>query len=97
VSNFSACNPLAYIVNECAKQFLYARDDHVCDMEVTALEESTDFTTLDTKKLFSKLKPHELSRNGCPSHLASFTTKALITSTPVGGHDGNPPTPSHLL
>jgi hypothetical protein len=31
-------------------------------MKITALEESTDFATLDTEKLFSKLKSHELSR-----------------------------------
>jgi hypothetical protein len=34
----------------------------VCVMKITALEESPDFATLDTKKLFSKLKSHELSR-----------------------------------
>jgi hypothetical protein len=31
-------------------------------MKITALEESADFTTLDTEKLFRKLKSHELSR-----------------------------------
>jgi hypothetical protein len=31
-------------------------------MKITALEESANFITLDTKKLFSKLKSHELSR-----------------------------------
>jgi hypothetical protein len=33
-------------------------------MKITALEESADFAMLDTKKLFSKLKSHELSRKG---------------------------------
>jgi hypothetical protein len=49
-------------------------------MKITALEESTDFATLDTKKLFSKLKSHELSRKGRQNHDASITSKAFITS-----------------
>jgi hypothetical protein len=39
VSNLRACGPLAYIDNECAKQFLYALDDHVWGMKITTLEE----------------------------------------------------------
>jgi hypothetical protein len=53
------------------------------------LEEYANFATLDTEKLFSKLKSHELSRKGHPNHDASFTSKALITSARVGGHDAN--------
>jgi hypothetical protein len=59
-------------------------------MKITALQESADFTTLDTEKLFSKLKSHELSRNGRPNHDASLSSKALITNARVGGHDANP-------
>jgi hypothetical protein len=59
-------------------------------MKITALEESADFATLDTEKLFSKLKSHELSRKGCPNHDASLTSKAFVTSTRVGGHVANP-------
>jgi hypothetical protein len=59
-------------------------------MKITALEEFTDFATLDTKKLFSKLKSHELCRKGHPNHDASLTSKALVTSTHVGGHVANP-------
>jgi hypothetical protein len=59
-------------------------------MKITALEESADFATLDTEKLFSKLKSHELSGNGRPNHDASLSSKALITSARVGGHDANP-------
>jgi hypothetical protein len=59
-------------------------------MKITTLEESADFATLDTEKLFSKLKSHELSHQGHPNHDASFTSKALITSACVGGHDANP-------
>jgi hypothetical protein len=59
-------------------------------MKITALVESADFATLDTEKLFSKRKSHELSRKGCPNHDASLTSKAFITSTPVGGHVANP-------
>jgi hypothetical protein len=90
VCNLRACGPLAYSNNECAKQLLYALDDHVWGMKITDLEESTNFATLDTKKLFSKLKSHELSRKGHPNHNASFTSKALITRSRVGGHDANP-------
>jgi hypothetical protein len=36
------------------------------------------------------LKSHELFRKGCSNHDASFTSKALITSAHVGGHDANP-------
>jgi hypothetical protein len=59
-------------------------------MKITALEEYADFTTLDTEKLFSKLKSYELSREGRPNHDASLASKALITSARVGGHDANP-------
>jgi hypothetical protein len=89
VSNLRACGRLAYINNEHDKQLLYALDDHVWGMKIIALEESADFATLDTEKLFSKLKSHELSCKGHPNHDASFTSKALITSARVGGHDAN--------
>jgi hypothetical protein len=59
-------------------------------MEIVALEESTDFITLDTEKLFIKLKSHELSRKGRPNHDSSFSSKALITGARVGGHVTNP-------
>jgi hypothetical protein len=39
--------------------------------------------------LFSKLKSHELSHKGHPNHDTSFTSKALITSARVSGHDAN--------
>jgi hypothetical protein len=45
---------------------------------------------IDTEKLVSKLKYHELSRKGHPNHDASLSSKALITSARVGGHDANP-------
>jgi hypothetical protein len=59
-------------------------------MKITTLEESADFATLDIEKLFSKLKSHELSQKGHPNHDASFTSKALITSARVDGHNANP-------
>jgi hypothetical protein len=90
VSNLRACGLLAYTDNEHAKQFLYALDDHVWGMKITALEESIDFSTWDTEKLFSKLKSHKLSCKGHPNHDASFTSKTLITSACVGGYDANP-------
>jgi hypothetical protein len=37
-------------------------------MKITVLEESADFVTLDTEKLYSKLKSHELSRKGRLNH-----------------------------
>jgi hypothetical protein len=78
VSSLRSCGPLAY------------SDNSVWGMKITALEKSADFTTLDIEKLFSKLKSHELSRKGHPNHDASHTSKALITSARVGGHDANP-------
>jgi hypothetical protein len=90
VSNLRGCGPLAYTDNERAKQLLYALDDHVWGTKITALEESANFATLDTEKLLSKLKSHELCHKGRPNHDASFTSKALITSAHVGGDDANP-------
>jgi hypothetical protein len=90
VSSLRSCGPLAYSDNERAKQFLYALDDSIWGMKITALEESADFATRDTEKLFSKLKSHELSRKGHPNHDASITSKTFITSTRVGGHVANP-------
>jgi hypothetical protein len=89
VSNLRTCGPLAYTDNKHAKQLLYNLDDHVWGMKITGLEESADFATLDTEKLFSKLKSHKLSRKSHPNHVASLTSKALITSAHVGGHDTN--------
>jgi hypothetical protein len=90
VSSLCSCGPLAYFDNECAKQLLYALDDSIWGMKITALEESVDFATLDTEKLFSKLKSHEFSRKGHLNHDASLTSKAFVTSTRVGGHVANP-------
>jgi hypothetical protein len=90
MSSLRSYGPLAYDDNECAKQLLYALDDHVRCMEITALEDYADFATLMTEKLFCKLKSHELSRKGHPNHDASFTSKTLITSACVGGHYANP-------
>jgi hypothetical protein len=59
-------------------------------MKITVLEEFSDFATLDTEKLFNKLKSHELSRKGRPNHDASLTSKSFVTSTRVGGHVANP-------
>jgi hypothetical protein len=59
-------------------------------MKIAALEESANFAILDTEKLFSKLKSHELSRKGHLNHDASLTSKALITNAHIGGHDANP-------
>jgi hypothetical protein len=90
VSSFRSYGPLVYLDNEHAKQLLFALDDSVWGMKITALEESADFATLDTEKLFSKVKSHELSRKGCPNHDDSFSSKALITGAHVGGHVANP-------
>jgi hypothetical protein len=90
ISNLRSCGPLAYSDNERAKQLLYALDDSIWGMKITALDESADFATLDIEKLFSKLKSHELSRKGHPDHDASLNSKAFTTSAHVGGHDANP-------
>jgi hypothetical protein len=90
VSSLRSCGPLTYSDNERAKQLLYALDDSVWGMKITTLEESANFTTLDTEKLFSKLKSHELSRKGHPNHNTSLTSKVFVTNTRVGGHVANP-------
>jgi hypothetical protein len=69
---------------------LYAIDDSVWGMKITALEESANFATLDTEKLFSKLKSHELSRKGHLNYDASLTSKTFVTSTRVVDHVANP-------
>jgi hypothetical protein len=89
ISSLCSCGPLAYSDNERAKQLLYVLDDSIWGMKITALEESTDFASLDNEKLFSKLKSHELSRKGRPNHDASLTSKAFVTSTHVGDHMAN--------
>jgi hypothetical protein len=95
VSSLCSCGPLAYSDNEHAKRLLYALDDSVWGMKITVLEESADFITLDTEKLFSKLKSQELSRKDHPNHDAC---KVFVTSTCVGGHVLTPPTLlTHLL
>jgi hypothetical protein len=75
VSNLRSCDPLTYSDNERAKLLLYALDDHVWGIKITALEKSADFATLDTEKLFSKFNSHELSRNGHLNHDASLTRR----------------------
>jgi hypothetical protein len=74
MSTLRSCGLIAYSDNERVKQLLYALDDFAWDMKITALEESTDFATLDTEKLFSKLKSHELSRKGHPNRDSSHTS-----------------------
>jgi hypothetical protein len=59
-------------------------------MKIIDLEKSVDFATLDTEKLYRKLKSHELSRNDHLNHDASLTSKVLITSARIGGHGTNP-------
>jgi hypothetical protein len=90
VCSLGSCGPLAYFDNERTKQLLHALDDSIWGMKITVLEEFADFATLDTEKLFNKLKSYELSRKGHPNHDASLTSKAFVTSTRVGGHVANP-------
>jgi hypothetical protein len=64
MSSIRSCGLLIYDDNERAKQLLYALNDHIWGMKITTLEESADFVTLKTEKLFSKLKSHKLSSKG---------------------------------
>jgi hypothetical protein len=98
VSSLRSCGPLAYSDDERAKQLLYALDDSVWGMNITDLAESADFITLDTEKLFNKLKSHELSRKGRPNHDASLTSKAFLLVLVLMVMWLTPPTlPTHLL
>jgi hypothetical protein len=90
LSSLRSCGLLACCDNERAKQLLYALDDSMWGMKITAVEESAAFATLYNEKLFSKLKSHELSCKSHPNHDASFSSKAFITSARIGGHDANP-------
>jgi hypothetical protein len=59
-------------------------------MKITTLEESADFATLDTEKLFSKLKSHKLSRKGHPNHDASLSAGEEVShlaQVPQGEED----------
>jgi hypothetical protein len=67
VSNLRACGPLAYTNNEHAKQFLYALDDHVWGIKITAFKESVDFATLDTENCLASLS------------LMNYLTKVILT------------------
>jgi hypothetical protein len=55
MSSLCSCGPLAYSDNQHAKQLLYALDDHVWGMKITALKEYADFATLDTKNCLASL------------------------------------------
>jgi hypothetical protein len=90
VNSLRSCGPLAYSDNEHAKLLLYALNDSMWSMKITALEECANFAALDTEKLVSKLKSHELSRKGHSNHDAFISSKALITGAHVGDHDANP-------
>jgi hypothetical protein len=63
-SSLRSCGPLAYTDNERAKQLLYALDDSVRDIKITALEESADFATLDTVS-YPVLRKRERSLHTC--------------------------------
>jgi hypothetical protein len=98
MSSLRSCDPLAYFDNERAKQLLYALDDSIWGIKITVLEESADFIILDTEKLFSKLKSHELSRKGHPNYDASLTSKAFVTVLVLVAMWLTPPTLlTHLL
>jgi hypothetical protein len=89
VSSLHFCGPLTYSDNEHVKQLLYALDDYVCGMKITASKEFADFALLDIEKLISKLKSYELSSKCRPNHDGSHTSKTFITSACVGGHNAN--------
>jgi hypothetical protein len=94
VSSLRSCGPLAYFDNKRAKQLLYALDDHVWGMKITALEESANFATLDTEKLFSKLKSHELFQ----IMMLLLLVKLLLLVLVLVAMTLTPPTPLyHLL
>jgi hypothetical protein len=98
VSSLRSYGPLTYYDNEWAKQLLYALDDSVWGMKITALEEFTDFATLDTEKLFSKLKSHELSRKVILTMMILLLARLLLLVLMLVAMMLTPLTPlSHLL
>jgi hypothetical protein len=97
VSSLRFFSTLAYYDNERAKQLLYALDDHVWGMKITVLDESADFATLDTEKLFSKHKSLELSRKDGPNHDIFLTSTLLLLVLILVVMILTPPPLSHLL
>jgi hypothetical protein len=97
-SSLRSCGPLTYSDNERAKQLLYALDDSVWGMKITALDESADFATLDTEKLLGKLKSHELSSKDRPNHDFLLLLRLLLLVLVLLAMMLTPPTSlSHLL
>jgi hypothetical protein len=98
VSRLCSCGPLAYSNNEYAKQLLYSLDDSVWGMKITALEESADFATLDTEKLFSKLKSHNCLEKDVPTMMFLLLVTLLLLVLVLVAMMLTPPTPlSHPL
>jgi hypothetical protein len=97
LSSLRSCGLLAYCDNERAKQLLYALDDSMWGMKITAVEESAAFATLYNEKLFSKLKSHELSRKSHPNHDVLSLVKLLLLVLVLVAMMLTPPSLSHLL
>jgi hypothetical protein len=76
----------------------YALDDHVWGIKITVLEESADFATLDTEKLFSKLKSHKLSKRAILTMMLLLLVRLLLLVLVLVAIMLTPPTPlSHLI
>jgi hypothetical protein len=98
VSRLHSYDPLAYSNNKHGKQLMYALDDSVWGMKITDLEESVDFFTVDTEKLFSKLKSHELSKKGHLTMMLLLLIRILLLVLILVAMMLTPPTPlSHLF
>jgi hypothetical protein len=67
-------------------------------MKITALEKSADFSTLDTEKLFSKFKSHELSKRAILTMMLLLLVSLLLLVLVLVAMMLTPPTTlSHLL
>jgi hypothetical protein len=76
----------------------YALDHHVWGIKITTLEESADFATLDTKKLFSNLKSHELSKRVILTMMLLLLVRLLLLVLMLVVMMLTSPTPlSHLI
>jgi hypothetical protein len=80
VSSLRSCGPLAYSDNERAKQLLYAPDDSVWGMRITALEEFADFATLDTENYLAKRR--RSFKRWCPERVPPSATSTSPAMTP---------------
>jgi hypothetical protein len=89
---------LLIMTNERAKQLLYALDDHVWGMKITALGESVDFATLDTENFVASSNLINYLGSVIRSMMLLLLVRLLLLVLMLVAMMLTPPTPLyHLL